>query len=88
VNESLNIDERTGSYCIPKIAKPVVSRIIFAALARNVRLQHERKRVDVDVPIARSIKVCFRVAHSLLMRRFRRRHPRYWYGRFDTIHIN
>ena len=36
------------SYCLPKIVKRVASRIIFRAHARNVRLQHERKRVDAD----------------------------------------
>jgi len=40
----------TGSYCLLSLKKSHVSyHIVFTiACAQNVRLQHERKRVDAD----------------------------------------
>jgi len=38
----------TGSYCLSKKSQVSYHIIFITAYAQNVRLQHERKRVDAD----------------------------------------
>jgi len=63
----------TGSYCLSKKVNTSHHIIFITVCAENVRLQHERKRIDgcwCHSTLSHSITVWLRAAHSLMMHCF------------------